>query len=132
MRIVLDTNVLVSGLLSPHGPPGRIVDGVLDGALTVLWDDRIRDEYEDVLQRPALSISTTLAQSVLLSIESQAEHVASTPWPLALPDPKDAAFLEVAFAGSADALITGNRKHFPAAVCRGVHITSPAEFLLRW
>ena len=52
MRIVVDTNVLVSGLLSPHGPPGRMVDGIVAEELVVLFDDRILDEYRDVLGSP--------------------------------------------------------------------------------
>jgi predicted nucleic acid-binding protein len=44
LRIVLDTNVLVSGLLSPHGPPGRIFDLLLGGKLTLVFDDRLLAE----------------------------------------------------------------------------------------
>ena len=56
MRVVLDTNVLVSGLLTPSGPCGQIVELVLDGVLDLCVDGRILDEYEDVLRRPKLAI----------------------------------------------------------------------------
>ncbi len=56
MRIVVDTNVLVSGLLNPYGSPGRILDLVLSGRIQVLYDDRILEEYQDVLARPQLAI----------------------------------------------------------------------------
>ncbi len=36
MRVVIDTNVMVSGVLNPHGPPGRIVSGVMSEAIMVL------------------------------------------------------------------------------------------------
>jgi putative PIN family toxin of toxin-antitoxin system len=52
MNIVLDTNVLVSGLLSPFGPCGRIVCMVSSGELTISLDARILAEYEEVLCRP--------------------------------------------------------------------------------
>jgi len=52
MRIVLDTNVLVAGLLSPSGPPAWIVEAVLAGELDLALDAAIRQEYEDVLRRP--------------------------------------------------------------------------------
>ena len=52
MRIVLDTNVLVSGLLNPDGAPGRLLDLILGGRLQILYDDRILGEYSDVLARP--------------------------------------------------------------------------------
>ena len=57
MRIVLDTNVLVSGLLNPNGTPGRILDLILGRYLTLLYDDRIIGEYSDVLARPQLDIA---------------------------------------------------------------------------
>ena len=65
MRIVLDTNVLVSGLHNPHGAPGRIVDLVLGARIHVLYDDRILAEYRDVHARPRLAIEPSLAQAVL-------------------------------------------------------------------
>ena len=56
MQIVLDTNVLVSGLLSATGPPGRIVEAALAGHLQLVFDMAIRREYEDVLRRPELAL----------------------------------------------------------------------------
>ncbi len=57
MRIVLDTNVLVSGLLSATGPPGWIVEAVLTGDLDLAIDMAIREEYEEVLKRPGIRLS---------------------------------------------------------------------------
>ncbi len=50
MRIVLDTNVLVAGLLSPTGPPGWIVEAVLAGDVDLVLNMAIRQEYEEVLR----------------------------------------------------------------------------------
>ena len=52
MKIVLDTNVLAAGLLSPFGPCGEIVRMVSSGELTLSFDARILMEYEEVLARP--------------------------------------------------------------------------------
>ena len=51
MKIVIDTNVLISGMLNPSGPPGKIVDLLRSGALQAVVDDRILSEYADVLRR---------------------------------------------------------------------------------
>lgn len=52
MRIVLDTNVLVSGLLNPYGAPGQIARMVATGEISLCFDARILGEYRDVLVRP--------------------------------------------------------------------------------
>ena len=58
MRIVLDTNVLVSGFLSPYGPPGAILRSILAGSITLCFDERILTEYRDVLTRGRFAFST--------------------------------------------------------------------------
>ncbi len=132
MRIVSDTNVLVSGLLNPDGAPGRVVDLILGGHHRVLYDDRILAEYLDVLARPRLKISDDLAKAVVGYLHLSGERVIAMPLPEdALPDPDDLPFLEVAISGEADALVTGNARHFPAQKRRGVKVESPAAFLAK-
>lgn len=133
MRIVLDTNVLVSGLLSPGGPPGRIVDLVTALRVALLHDDRILAEYRDVTARPRLRIEPAEAVAVLEIIEREGIHVAAPPLAATLPDSDDVCFLEVAVAGAAEALVTGNVRHFqPAKGDPGVPVLTPAEFITRW
>lgn len=130
MRIVLDTNVLVSGLHNPDGTPGRIVDLILDGRIKVLYDDRILGEYLDVLPRPWLAIEPGQANTAVEFIRLFGERVTALPLPKDnLPDPDDLAFAEVALTGKADALVTGNAKHFAALKERGLKVLSPANFL---
>jgi uncharacterized protein len=133
LRIVLDTNVLVSGLLSPHGPPGRIVDLLLAGHLGLLVDDRILDEYRRVLKRPRFGFGDDDIARLLAFIAARGEAIAAPPLPVALPDLTDQPFLEVAVAGGAEVLVTGNLRHFPGeAIARlpsSVRIEAPAEFL---
>ncbi len=58
-----------------------------------------------------------------------AETLAPMPWGMELPDPGDAMFLEVARAGQADCLVTGNLKHFPARKRREINVVTSAQFL---
>jgi putative PIN family toxin of toxin-antitoxin system len=130
MRIVLDTNVLVSGLHNPGGKPGRIVDLILAGRLQLLYDDRILGEYLDVLARPQLDLDPSLAQAVIGNIRLAGERITALPLlEDTLPDPDDVPFAEIAISGKAEALVTGNTKHFSGLSERGVTVCSPAEFL---
>ncbi|MEI7813757.1 MAG: putative toxin-antitoxin system toxin component, PIN family [Coriobacteriia bacterium] len=129
MRIVLDTNVLVSGLLSPFGPPGEIVRMVSSGVVALCLDARILAEYDDVLARPKLGFDPDSVAALLDYADFRSESVASTPFEKRLPDPDDEPFLEVASAGGADCLVTGNLGDFPSNARAGVAVLSPAEFM---
>lgn len=129
MKIVLDTNVLVAGLLSPFGTPAQVMQLILAGKVGLCVDARIITEYRDVLARPKFYFDADTVADLMDFIEQISEPVAPTPWGLDLPDPADAMFLEVALAGPADYLVTGNLKHFPARKRRGVKAATPAQFL---
>ncbi len=132
MRIVLDTNVLVSGLLSPFGPPGEIVRLVSSGLIEACLDARISAEYRDVLARPRFGFDQDDVGSLLDYLESNADTVAAEPLATRLPDADDEPFLEVALASGADCLVTGNLSHYPAAARAGVPVLSPAELIERY
>lgn len=125
MRIVLDTNVVVSGLLKPVGPPGAILNSVLQMDLTVLFDDRILSEYRAVLTRPACGFDAADVSALLEFISYEGEYVTPGPVAAKIKDPGDVRFYEVAVAGRAEYLVTGNRKHFPDSHM----VISPAEFV---
>ncbi len=129
MKVVVDTNVLVSGLLSPEGPPGKIVDMIGSGKLEVCHNSRILAEYREVLIRPEFDISVSLVASLLDQIRTNGESANTQPLSQPLLDPSDEAFLEAAISGGADCLITGNLKHFPASCRHGMRVLSPREFL---
>ena len=129
MRVVLDTNVLVSGLMSPHGPPATVVDLVGSGTLRVCFHGRILEEYHDVLARPRLGLESADVETVLARLTSNGIRVAPRPVSTVLPDPDDQPFLEVALAAEADYLITGNQRHFPADLCRGIAVVTPRDFV---
>ncbi|MBW6469514.1 MAG: putative toxin-antitoxin system toxin component, PIN family, partial [Coriobacteriia bacterium] len=125
MRIVLDTNVLVSGLLSPFGPPGEIVRLVSSGAVMLCLDARILAEYDEVLVRPRFGFDEDSIAALLDYLGFASETVAAEPLSARLPDPDDEPFLEVALACRADCLVTGNLAHFPENARAGVAVLSP-------
>jgi uncharacterized protein len=129
VRVVVDTNVLVSGLLSPFGAPGEIVRMIAAGALAVCFDARIIAEYREVLARPKFSIRGEDIQALLDQVRAAGVVVAGDPLPANLPDPGDAPFLEVALAGRAACLVTGNLRHYPAPLRHGMRILGPGAFL---
>jgi putative PIN family toxin of toxin-antitoxin system len=129
VRIVLDTNVVVSGLLTAFGPPAQIIDLVSSGDLMLVVDDRILSEYQDVLVRPRFKFGAREIDE-FLSLAASVEHVIGAPLPFALPDPADEPFLEVAVAGAVDALVTGNEKHFKVPGGKlAIPILNPRRFL---
>ena len=130
LRVVVDTNVLVSGLLNAEGPPARVLDLVRDGDVTLLVDDRILEEYRAVVARPKFrgAIQPAQAEALLDLFSHLGEPVGTRPLDAVLPDPDDAPFLEVAVAGRAHALVTGNLKDFPPTT--GLRILGAADFLL--
>jgi len=131
MKIVLDTNVLVAGLLSPFGSCGDIVRMVSSGSLTLCVDARVLSEYYEVLERPKFRFDPDKVAAILAYIERSSWVVSSTPLSASLPDPDDEAFLEIAVSGGAEYLVTGNAAHFPSQLCHGVTVISPADFLKR-
>lgn len=129
MKIVLDTNVLVAGLLSPFGPCAQIVRMVSSGELTLHFDSRILSEYDEVLRRPKFRFQVDKIAALLDHIEHRGHLVAPSALSDLLPDPGDQPFLEVAVAGQALCIVTGNHAHFPAKQCQGMKVLSPSEFL---
>lgn len=130
MVIVLDTNVLVSGLLNPFGPPGRVLDQVLSNTVRVAFDDRVLDEYSSVLARPKFGFSPADIQALIDHLRLNGQQVLAAPISaLNLPDASDLPFAEVAISAPADALVTGNLGHFDPLEAQGVPVLSPSEFL---
>ena len=129
MNIVLDTNVLVAGLLTPFGSCGEIVRMVSSGELTLSLDARILIEYQDLLDRPKFKFDKDKVAALLDHIEHRGITVASSPLPQPLPDIDDEPFLEVAIAARAICIVTGNQVHFPTELCQGVMVLSPSDFL---
>lgn len=129
MKIVIDTNILVSGLLTPYGANGEIVRLVSAGALIVQYDSRIFLEYQDVLSRSKFQFDMQKVNAFLDYLKQNGQVLSGTPLQKRLPDPEAEPFLEIAIAGQATCLITGNTKHFPKAFRQKIKIFSPSEFI---
>ena len=129
MRVVVETNVLVSGLLSPFGAPSRIVRMIVSGALALCVDARILTEYADVLGRPKFGFHRDDIRALLDQVKVVGIVASAHPLPTALQDPADEPFLETAIAGQAECLITGNIRDFPVSARGGMKVLTPSEFL---
>jgi len=129
LRIVLDTSVLVSGILSPDGPPAAVLRALLTERVTICFDERIVSEYRDVLARGKFAFDRELVEELIGFLEAAGSPTLATPILSMLPDPRDLMFIEVAVSAQADFLVTGNLKHFPEHAHHGVRIVSPREFL---
>ncbi len=127
---VFDTNVVVSGFLSPHFGPGRIVEWLRRGAVRAGLDDRIISEYEEVLSRPEFCLPRHEVAIVLKRIQSQAAFAIVAPAHLVrgLPDTDDAPFAECAIALECP-LVSGNTKHFPSTVIGSLPVLTPRQFI---
>jgi predicted nucleic acid-binding protein len=131
-RAVFDTNVIVSGFLSPAGPPGRIVEWLRSGIVQAVLDDRIAAEYAELLARPRFGLPCGEIDIVLAAIRLGAARVEVGPRDRAegLPDPDDAPFLECARAAGVP-VVTGNVRHYPKSVARAVAVLTPVQFVAR-
>lgn len=131
-KIVLDTNVVVSALLTPCNKPAQIVSMVLLGRETICLSESIFAEYTGVLERPKFQkLDQEGIQAFLTRIKNVGNWVTPTvKIDIIEADPKDNKFLECAKEADADYLITGNKRHFPMKAFHGVKILTPTEFLI--
>ncbi|MBS3976642.1 MAG: putative toxin-antitoxin system toxin component, PIN family [Syntrophomonadaceae bacterium] len=132
MNIVLDTNVLVSGLLKAHSDAGSIIRLAISGSLAIVYDSRILAEYRDVLYRPKFRFEQFEIEAILAQFEAEGILVMPKPLQSKLPDRDDEPFLEAALAVSDAILVTGNKKDFPLPSGSGLLIFSPGEFIAHW
>ncbi len=128
MKVVFDTNVIVSGFLTPSGPPGALVRLAADGVLVLCHDARVLSEYREVLLRPKFGFDPALVDPFVEQIEAEGFLVAGAPLARRLPDPDDEPFLEIALAAGAP-LVTGNLRDYPIGARAGAEVYSPSSFV---
>jgi putative PIN family toxin of toxin-antitoxin system len=113
LRLVIDTNILVSAALKPDGLQRTAVLLALTKPARLYVSSSVLSEYWEVLSRPELGIRKGLRQQFFDLIEKRA-HLVSPPRRLQITsDPDDNIFLECVDAARADYLVTGNQRHFP-------------------
>ena len=124
---VIDTNVLVSSLLSPHPDSATVLirKHVAKGDLVPLFNAEIFAEYRSVLARSKLGLPESLVAAVLDAINEAGLSLGRTASAESFPDPKDVVFYEVTLSKEDAYLVTGNIKHFP----KKPFVVTPAEML---
>jgi len=115
IRVVIDTNVLVSALLQPLGPSAQVFLLSLNGSIRFCVSGPVYAEYEEVISRPRFQRDKETIANTLRVIREQGFWVKPIERVRACSDPDDDMFLECAQASEADYLVTGNLRDFPEA-----------------
>ncbi len=125
---VIDTNVIVSAMLKWNSVPGSILELAIEGPITPVLNEKILEEYREVLLRPKFHFTDKIVSEVIEAIKRRAIFADEERIDIELPDPKDRVFYEVVMEQrkSADAyLVTGNIKHFPVEP----YVVTPKEMI---
>jgi len=125
MKVVLDTNIVVSAALTPEGNSAKIIDLLTSHQdIQLSYSTEILTEYEDVLSRPRLNIKTEMRIRVINLLKNIGILIEPMPSNILFSDENDRIFYDTARAAEA-ILVTGNQKHYPIEP----FIMSPANFL---
>jgi putative PIN family toxin of toxin-antitoxin system len=135
MRIVLDTNVVVSALFWT-GPPRALLDLAYGGQVTAYTSDELVLELESVLGRPIITAFLDKLGVTPREISLRYTSLSNLLHPAKLPtsvcqDPDDDAILECALAAAATVVVSGDQHLLGLGTFRGVEIVPPAEILKR-
>ena len=128
LRLVIDTNVLVSAAIKPAGLQRTVFLIAISKPARLYVSHPILEEYSEVLARPELRIRKGLRLQLLQLIKNHSHTVVRTRRLEATSDPADNIFLECADAARADYLVTGNQKHFPR-FWKKTKVVTPREFV---
>jgi putative PIN family toxin of toxin-antitoxin system len=133
LRAVVDTNILVRALIRPQGTVGPVLQRLRQGDYTLLYAPPLLEELVDVLNRPRIrhkyKLTPSDIQTVVSLILLRGEPVTPTDHITACRDPKDNKFLEVAIAGQADVIVSGDEDLLVLHPFAGIPILSPVAFL---
>ena len=131
MKVVLDTNVIISGIFF-SGPQAKILAAWADGGFELVASVDILAEYRQVAERLHKKYSSIDINSILDLVTRETRIVEPVPVPVsACDDPDDVKFLACALAGGAALIVTGDRALLDASGFRGLQVVTPREFLRR-
>jgi putative PIN family toxin of toxin-antitoxin system len=125
MKVVLDTNVIISGLINVEGTPAQVINLLINGRITLLYDSRILKEYVEVLNRKKFGLKENMIAPLLDYVRKEGEYVTAEPTKKKFIDKDDKMFYEVATTAKAKCIVTGNKDHYPDEEI----IKSPKEFV---
>jgi len=114
IKIVLDTNIIISAALSPNGNPAKIIELIHNkNEVQIYYNADILAEYKDVLSRPRMNIADEIQTRIADAIINYGILIEPVKSSIAMPDESDRIFYDTAKASGA-ILVTGNSKHYPA------------------
>jgi uncharacterized protein len=128
LRLVIDTNVLVSAALKPESIQRTVILIAITRPARLYVSQPILEEYAAVLARPEFGIRRGMRLQLLQLIKNRGFLISPRIHLSATNDPDDDKFVECADSARADYLITGNRKHFPR-FWKSTKVISPREFI---
>jgi uncharacterized protein len=129
LRVVLDTNIVVSGLLSPRGSPSTILDAATSKQFLCFVSESLIEEYSEVLARNNLGLDQHRVAKFIRDFRKVALLVVPREKALVARDPDDNMVMECALEVEADFVVTGNTRDFPLNF-RGVSVVTPRDFLV--
>jgi putative PIN family toxin of toxin-antitoxin system len=131
-QVVIDTNVIISGLRSRRGSAFQLLNLVDTGRFNIHLSVPLVLEYQDVLLRELSNLyinATEVEQFLEFYCLAATKHRIFFLWRPYLPDPKDDMVLELAVAGECDSIVTFNTRDFVGVERFGIRAIKPAEFL---
>jgi len=128
LKVVYDTNILVSDALKPGSIPASLVALAMAKQVRLFLSPAILEAYTEVLKRPKFKLDPAAIDRFLRDLVRATTKVRPTQRVITASDEPDNRFLEYAQNARADYLVTGNKRHFPSPTFEGTTIVSPAEF----
>lgn len=137
LRVVVDTNVWVSGLIVPDGPPGRVLRAIRDRRFDLVVSWQLAEELADVMRRPRLARYAIDQRDIEDVLRLLAPSLPTADIEVPIRDPDDAPVVAAALAGAADTIVTGDADFLADAALRDwlaerrVTVATPVELLAR-
>jgi uncharacterized protein len=129
IRAVIDTNVLVSAMISSAGNEALLLMAINQGLITPYFSPEILEEYSEVLLRPRFGFPAEEVGALLDMLRRRGNLIDPVPTTHISPDPDDDKFIACALAAKADLLVTGNKRHFPQTLSSAARVVNAAELL---
>jgi putative PIN family toxin of toxin-antitoxin system len=126
-RVVLDSNVIVSGL-GWSGPPAKVIDAALEGRFALLTSEPLIAELRRVLAYPKLAKVIDDAERLVDLVEESGEVVQTSSVLAVVDDESDNRVLEAAVDGAADYIVSGDDDLLGLGAFQGISIVTPGEF----
>ena len=129
IRVVIDTNILVSAMISSAGNEALLILAINHGLVIPCFSADMLREYSDVLLRPKFGFVQDEVESLLDLFRQLGTPVETIPMSRHSPDPGDDKFIACAITGKAAFLVTGNKRHFPQSQLPDCKVVSAGELM---